>query len=300
MLSIFITLLGCSNPRNEKLGTIPVSLRPEVVLVDYSVIIGGNKGGAESENTGEIWRIEGQSQERVVQFRKSSLLSVARESDRVWAVQQVDDLSILHQSLDDGKNWSRVGELPMTPSEVYLDGGCGWFHGPGKIIRSCDGVKWSKISPPGKITGHSEPMVFWNGKIILGGDSLRYSTDSGDSWVSIDEKATAIHSNWAASLKEGSLRIGKILFKSRVVEWKYWLAEEFLPTHLYANGDKIIVIADDLAAPRQPAVALISNDGGATFTKKRLNGCYRTDNVSINRYGLVYVNRRGKLIKKKL
>ena len=144
-----------------------------------------------------------------------------------------------------------------------------------------------------KSIGEFDSMYFSSSQIMLGGKSIRSSTDNGKTWVEINEKTDVLTSTWVATLQNDTIKIGRL--QNQNVSWKHQIHKRYQPVDIFVTDSKIVIIANNNEDKGHPAIALVSKDQGESFSQKVLHGCYDARYATITNQGVVFMSRRGKI-----
>ena len=296
--------LSCANFTGENTSTIPIRFRLEDLVAGKNVIAVGfyGKKGRDTvleQRTAEIWKVQNGAPARLKQFSKSYFIAIARQDEEIWAVRKTlkheKPIFVLHYSNNDARSWDALLEIPADSiSSIYIHNNCGWVQGKKTLMRSCNkGKTWNHVHMERKSIGEFDAMFFSQSQILLGGKTIRISTDNGKQWTEINEEADVLTASWVATLQNGIVNIGRI--QNQTVSWEHEIHKNYQPVSIFTTDDKIVIIANDKENVGHPAIALVSNDNGKTFSQKVLHGCYDAKYATITNQGVVFMSRRGKI-----
>lgn len=295
-------LAGCVSPSWTTVAQLPAELVPARVLPGDAILVfgfAGKDGQATSvrERRAEVWRVVGDGVERVLEAPGWFVDADAR-GERVWALRatptEVSGVSryLLHVSTDHGQSWTAGTEVPaigLTHVRI-AEGDAGWIHGVGVLKLTRDGgVSWTAASPPGTMTGLAEPLVVDGGTVVLGGATLRRSSDWGATWSQSGPRVDGTDGVWVV----GGLQVGKL--GADGVQWTGELPERLQVEDVASEGEIVRVSGFPLDAPGSVVRVAESRDGGVTFTTVSAKGDGQVGRVGVAEDGAVHVDLSGRV-----
>jgi len=230
--------LGCFGVGDTP-DTLPQNFKPQVVLSDAGVLLGGD-GGISG------WRVSSTDPERFAPSGDGQIVAAAEAADGIVVI------SAGHNGVNPqlwshaATGWSMGPKLSHGPINQLIVGPDGslWTEGDRGVFRSTDGGQlWTAMPLPRNLRLGTVKLGRSGARLAYAGPELMVTVDNGTSWTAVDATSVVTtDGTWVVSDKDDvAMRVGRIIGDQ--VEWTAEVEGAWNPVSIRGSSKGVRILA---------------------------------------------------------